>query len=63
MNADTPGFDISLPGPLGGELREEIRAGRMTFNQFDHRIAEELGSTGPLPLMRFLFETLQEDAQ
>jgi hypothetical protein len=58
---DCPGYEFSIPGQLAAELREEIRAGRMTFNQFDHRVAEELRRTGPLPLMRFLYETLQED--
>jgi hypothetical protein len=56
-----PGYEISIPEPLAGELRREIRAGRMTFNQFDNRIAEELGKTGPRSLTRFLYETLLED--
>jgi len=59
--SDLPGFEISIPDPLASELRTEIRAGRMTFNQFDRRVAEEIGMTGPRSLMRFLYETLQEE--
>ena len=59
--SDVPGFDITIPGLLAGELRTEIRAGRMTFAQFDYRLAAELGRTGPKPLIEFLYETFREE--
>jgi hypothetical protein len=59
--ADSPmGFELSIPMALADELRREVRSGRMTLNQFDHRIAET-GKTAPLPLIRFLFEDYRDN--
>jgi hypothetical protein len=54
------GYELTIPQALADELRREVRAGRMTFNEFDHRIAKT-GRTAPLPLIRFLFEDYHDN--
>ena len=54
------GYEISIPGDLAEELRHLVRTGQMTFNEFDHRIAET-DHTAPLRLVQFLFATFLTD--
>jgi hypothetical protein len=54
------GYTLTIPGGLADELRREVWAGRMTFNEFDHRIAET-GHTLSLNAIRFLFATYLTD--
>ena len=55
------GYEVTIPGDLADELRHKVRTGQMTFNEFDHRIAET-GHTLSRHAIQFLFATfLTED--
>jgi len=54
------GYEITIPGDVAAELRHKVRTGQMTFNEFDHRVAET-GHTLSRSSIQLLFATYLTD--